>query len=480
MNALRWRAMENEQVDARRGDVRVFTRISLVVGAAVALAVAPAGASGGSAVRNAPEIRLDQAIATAAANRGRDRQGAVLDNFKFVGHSDLGGGIDFADVWAHGDFAYVGSRCGPEATGGGGVRVVDISNPRQPALVGVLPNPEFTRAEDVVVKSVSTPSFSGDLAAVGIQACFGSGHEGEVATGLRLFDVTDPASPRLLSVWDLPTGSIGCHEIDLVQRPDGQVLVGCARNLLDQVDFDTGAELPGGVKIVDATDPTSPVEITSWQLDLVPFSGIGCLPVKFAHSLRFAGGGEDLYVSYWDAGTVHLDISDPTAPVVVSDTVITPPDEDGDNHSMTLANGGSWLVINPEDFSPSDCGPDFGGWGEAYVYDASDPASPSFLGTFSTPNSRSARADGIYTVHNTEVALGRQFFSSWYSDGIVWWTMDDNGSSHQLGQFVPPASETEGIPLVWGVYVDSAHDLILASDFGSGLWLVRPKGLKNF
>jgi hypothetical protein len=78
------------------------------------------------------------------------------------------------------------------------------------------------------------------------------------------------------------------------------------------------------------------------------------------------------------------------------------------------------------------------------------------------------------------VALGRQFFSSWYSDGIVWWTMDDNGSSHQLGQFVPPASETEGIPLVWGVYVDSTHDLILASDFGSGLWLVRPKGLKDF
>jgi hypothetical protein len=71
------------------------------------------------------------------------------------------GGIDFADVWAHGDTTYVGSRCGPDATGGGGVRVVDISNPRQPAVVGTLPNPEFTRAEDVVVKSVSTPSFSG-------------------------------------------------------------------------------------------------------------------------------------------------------------------------------------------------------------------------------------------------------------------------------------------------------------------------------
>jgi hypothetical protein len=460
--------------------MRVFLRISLTVAAAAALAVAPTGAGGGSTA-NTPETGLDRAMATAAANRGHDRQGAMLDNFKFVGHSDLGGGsIDFADVWAHRDTAYVGSRCGPEHQGGGGVRVVDISHPTHPVLVSTLPNPEFTRAEDVVVKSVATPSFTGDLAAVGIQACFGSGHEGEVPTGLRLFDVTDPTSPQLLSEWFLPPGSIGCHEIDLVQRADGRVLVGCARNLVDQVDFNTGAELPGGVKIVDATDPANPVEIASWQLELDPFSGLGCLPVKFAHSVRFARGGEDLYVSYWDAGTVHLDIGDPSAPAVVSDTVITPPDEDGDNHSMTLANGGSWLVINPEDFSPSDCGPGFDGWGEAYVYENANTDNPTFLGTFSTPDSRSDRTDGIFTVHNTEVALGRQFFSSWYSDGIVWWTMDENGASHQLGQFVPPASELEGIPLVWGVYVDHVQNLILASDFGSGLWIVRPKGLKDF
>jgi hypothetical protein len=58
--------------------------------------------------------------------------------------------------------------------------------------------------------------------------------------------------------------------------------------------------------------------------------------------------------------------------------------------------------------------------------------------------------------------------------------MDDSGSSTQLGQFVPPATEAFGAPFVWGVYVDSEHDLILASDFGSGLWLIRPKGLKDF
>jgi hypothetical protein len=426
-----------------------------------------------------PDARLDATI-QAAQQRGQAQQPPLLDNFKLVGHSDLGGDIDFGDVWAHGDYAYLGSRCGDQALGGGGVRVVDISHPTHPTVVSTLANDEFTRAEDVVVRHVSTQSFTGDLAVVGIQACFGSGHEGEVPSGLRFFDVTDAAHPELLSEWDLPEGSIGCHEVDLVQRPDGMVLAGCARNLFDQIDFNTGEQIPGAVKFVDASDPTSPQLAASWEMPVVPFGGLGCLPVEFAHSVRFTDRGNTAYVSYWDAGTVHLDLANASSPQIVSDTLIAPPDEDGDNHSMTLANGGRWLVVNPEDFSPEDCGPGFDGWGEAYVYDNADTDHPTFLGTFSTPNSRSTRTDGEFTVHNTEVVLGRQFFSSWYSDGIVWWTMSSNGSSHQLGQFVPPSSDRFGVPLVWGVYLDSGHELILASDMGSGLWIVRPKGLNHF
>lgn len=335
-------------------------------------------------------------------------------------------------------------------------------------------------AQDVVVRRIRTPFFTGDLAVVGIQACLGSGHEGEVGTGLRFFDVTHPANPRLLSKWGLPPGSIGCHEIDLVERRDAMVLAGCARQVSDQIDLRTGGQVPGAVKLVDATDPRHPTTVASWELPVDPLAGVGCFDVNFAHSIRFEEHGSEAYVSYWDAGTIRLDLSVPAAPAVISSTVIAPPDEDGDNHSMTLANAGSWLVINPEAMSPADCGPDFDGWGEVYVYDQRHPARPTFLGTFSTANSWSAKTDGICTVHNTEVTLRRQLFSSWYSDGIVWWTMDQSGSSRQLGQFIPPPSERFGVPLVWGVYVDSVHDLILASDMGSGLWLVRPKALKRF
>jgi hypothetical protein len=393
--------------------------------------------------------------------------GTTMERFKLLGHADLGADIDFGDLWVNGNFAYVGSRCGTQAQGGGGVRVVDTSDPTSPKLVAKLANPMYTRAEDLVVRDVSTASFTGTLAVVGIQQCFGSGHT-DVFTGLIFFDVTHPAKPVQLAKWGLPTGAIGCHEVDFVQRPsDGKVLAGCARNLVDQQGGSTA------LHIVDATNPKQPKELSRYSLG-VGFQGVGCLPYQFNHSVRFEDGGKTLYGSYWDAGTINLDVSDPSKPKLVGTTKIMPPDEEGDQHSMTLANAGKWLIINTEDFSPGDCPGQnpLGGWGEVYIYDNTNPAAAKFLGTFSTSDSRSTRRDGTYTDHNTEVwGATDQFFSSWYGDGVVWWTMDANGVTTQLGRFAPSAAT------VWGVAVDPKRDLVMASDMGSGLWIVRPRGL---
>jgi hypothetical protein len=295
--------------------------------------------------------------------------------------------------------------------------------------------------------------------------------------GIRVFDVTHAARPTLLGQWDLPKATIGCHEVDAVQRVDGKVLAACARNLVDHQNS-AGAT---SIHLLDITNPAKPRLAADWTERLDPNAGVGCIPNQFTHSARFEDGGNSLYVSYWDAGTVHLNIADPASPAVVSQTKITPPDEDGDNHSMTLAQGGKWLVINTEDYSPGDCPGNsaLGGWGEVYVYDNTDPKRPAFLGTFSTPDSRSTRSDGVYTSHNTEVVGNDQFFSSWYSDGIVWWTMNQHGVSRQLGQFVPSGS-TGTPPEIWGVYIDTAHKVILASDIHSGLWFIKPKDLKGF
>src|SRR5439155_19284545 len=144
----------------------------------------------------------------------------------------------------------------------------------------------------------------------------------------------------------------------------------------------------------------------------------------------FAQNGRRLFVSYWDAGTIELDISNPTNPIFVNRTQLLQ-DEDRDNHSMTEV-GGRWMIINPEDFSPNVCGPSSGGWGEAWLYQRRN-GQTRFRGTFATPNSQSTRTDGIYTVHNTEVWGTNQAFSSWYTDGIRWWQFSKTGQTREHG-----------------------------------------------
>jgi hypothetical protein len=453
------------------------SRSCIAVLLALLLAVALAGSSN-AAPQQATSHRGDRLAEAARRVTPAASPAAQAKRFKLLGHSRLGGGGFNADVWGHRGFAYVGVwGAGPEACPATGVKVVDYRNPRRPRLVSRLQNPAGTTAEDVVVRRVHTQAFHGDLAVAGIQACDPGT---SVLRGLQFFDVTHPRRPRELGRWAAPRPTGGCHEVDLVMRRDGRVLAGCAIPFAEQIN---GSD---EVVLVDASNPRRPRKVGGWalgrDLGLDPTQGVGCFAASFAHSVRFFDGGRTVYVSYWDAGTINLRIGNPAAPRFVGRTPIAPPDEDGDNHSMTLAKGGRVLVINPEDFCVGD---GFGGWGEVYLYDNTRPRRTSFLGTFSTPNSRSSRTDGIFTVHNTEVVRGDEAFSSWYSDGIVWWHIGSSGVTRMRGQFVPPAAPDPmgffpTIPIVWGVYPDRDANLILASDINSGLWLLKPVGLGDF
>lgn len=419
-----------------------------------------------------------------AANLDSGRHAARTDGFRVLGHSTLGGGGLNADVWAHKGYAYVGVWSGTcPATG---VKIADYHNPLHPKRVSVLPNDPGTSAEDIVVRTVNTPSFSGDLAVTGIQVC--GDVDGPEFRGLAFFDVTDPRHPVELGRWAAPRFSVGCHEVDLVQRRDGRVLAGCANIFAEQINQSDE------IVLVDATDPESPTTAGGWavgaDLGVDPADNadnLGCFPATFDHSVRFVRHGMALYGSYWDFGAVLLDIGDPSAPAYISRADIAPPDEDGDVHSVVTAQEGRTLIVNPEDFSPVECPgePGLDGWGEVHIFDTRHASSPALVGTFSTRHSRSTRDDGFYSVHNTEVAKGTQAFSSWYSDGIVWWDFADRTNPRQRGQWVPPgAVDPTGIfpkvPIVWGVYLDHYRNLVLASDINSGLWILRPRGLGDF
>ena len=84
--------------------ITVFLACLTLLGAATATGSAPQRPLG-------PDQRLDRLLHRLQA--GSDAPAAAtLDNFRLVGHSDLDGFGDYGDLFAHGSFAYVGSRCG--------------------------------------------------------------------------------------------------------------------------------------------------------------------------------------------------------------------------------------------------------------------------------------------------------------------------------------------------------------------------------
>ncbi|TMK47713.1 MAG: hypothetical protein E6G55_02750, partial [Actinobacteria bacterium] len=286
------------------------------------------------------------------AGRPASSLAPVTNNFTVIGHTDLGASDTNGDVWVQGNFAYVGTWSDP--CNGLGVKIVDVSNPASPAMIGRVGAIAGTSAEDVVVRSVSTASFTGDLLAVGIQRCdFQNASLDTAKFGVDFWNVTNPAAPVHLSFLGVTTGEGGVHELDLFQRGTS-VYALLATPFSEWFDPEPG----GDFWIADVTNPAAPTVVGQWGagahgLSRGPFYGQGSFGARFDHSVRASADGMTAYVSYWDLGVLTLDISDVTNPTLLSRTMY-PPDADGDGHSVAVYQGTTktFLLQNDEDFDP--------------------------------------------------------------------------------------------------------------------------------
>jgi hypothetical protein len=326
---------------------------TLVALAVLGLVVPTAAASGPGHSKGPDVLRRHQESATA---RGAPSP-LILNNFELLGRANLGGGVPNGDVFFYdhggsvGKYAYVGTWSA-QCTGHG-AKIIDVNDPTKPRWVGFVGARKGSSNEDVVVVRIGDR----DVLGIGVQQCGRGG-----SNGLALFDVTDPRKPTELSF--LPVGAQGVHELDLVVRPDGTALALLAIPFSEFFSlFDPGTD-ERGLLIADITDPTNPSVVGGWTVNgagldipgaspeiVAPFHGLGHFPFTFAHSARAADEGRTAYVSYWDAGVIKLDISDPANPTFVGRTVFNVRD-DGDAHSMTPydVNGTRYILQNDEDY----------------------------------------------------------------------------------------------------------------------------------
>ena len=240
---------------------------------------------------------------------------------------------------------------------------------------------------------MNSPAFTGDLAVTSFQAC-----RNGVFRGFGLYDVTNPAQPRKLAL--VPLDPRGSHEIWLAAaRNHAWVYTAIpSSELIGAPDYDprTGdASTPGqpDFRIYDVSDPRNPTRIGAWgawrELGIKPNTGRGdFLRANFVHSVMVNTAATRAFLSYWDLGTVILDISQPSQPRYLGRT--PPSDGEGDAHSSWLAANGKVLIETHEN-----------GIGRPYFYDISNPRRPKLLSKFGPSLARSrSRIEYTQGVHD--------------------------------------------------------------------------------
>lgn len=295
---------------------------------------------------------------------------ATEKNVELVGKLELTGRFgdvlpeQIADVAVYNDTAYLNSWADPDCTRGG-VYIASVRNPRRPRELGFIPALTGNyHGEGAHVITAETDAFKGDLLAVNNELC---NDEATVGGGFDLYDVSDPRRPKVLvqGIGDFgPEGSLTgdetpanqYHSVFLWQDKKKVYLVGVDNEELTDVD------------IYDVTDPREPKPVAEFDLvatfpQIEDQLALGDSPFLHDMVVKRIGGKQTMLASYWDAGYVKLDVSDPAAPKYIGDTSFDGPDPltgleppEGNAHQAEFSANNRFILAADEDFNPYRAG----------------------------------------------------------------------------------------------------------------------------
>ena len=361
---------------------------------------------------------------------------------KVLGHHDPGG--PSGDVSLHKGYAYIGSWGFFNDTGAfcpaRGVRVYDLSNPRDPQHVSTFADEASTRCSLALGRRRSSPE--GEDTVVQGRSRRGQlpGLRSGGFTGIGLYDVTDPENPTELM---RQSGIFGVHELWLEARGRKAYVYEAA--IFHEVVAAEAGEDPATVnpefRIVDVSDPANPVQVGDWSawrdMGVSPLAGQGSFPFNVVHSVVVER--KVAYVSYWDFGTM-LDVR------------TRRPGSSGGRRSRTTRRGlahSAWTA-REEDPHPDGRGlrPD----AEPRRRDRLGlRAHLRHLGQGEPGRARDAHAPehdpvpppgpGDFTIHDPKVR-GNKLYTSWYTEGVVIWNIANPASP--TDRAVRPAREGRG------------------------------------
>lgn len=353
----------------RRG--KILSAASLIL---VLALLTPASADAGPGEMRPTDGAVDNAQATHAHDQHGGADGhlpATSSNVRVVGkmniNQDFPGRV--ADVGVFGDFAYLGAFFEPDCQKGG-VYVFDIANPAAPKQVNFIRTGNNSYVgEGVQVVRIDTPQFTGDVLALNNEVCGPVKPPGDnnlsTVGGATLVDVSNPKTEKFLSkgFGDFdpvgvsgPTVAHQVHSVFIWDAGDKAYAV-----LVDDEEF-------ADVDVFDISDPRAPVKVAEYDLAAMFPQILQAAPDNltevFLHDMivKPVAGKQIMLLSYWDAGYVKLDVTDPANPLYLADTDFTNPDPEllesagvssepeGNGHQAEFTRDNKYVIAADEDF----------------------------------------------------------------------------------------------------------------------------------
>jgi hypothetical protein len=322
---------------------------------------------------------------------------------------------------------------------GDGLHILDISDAMAPASAGFFGTPDAVR--DVAVAS--------DIAY--LAEAFSPGDNPNERGGLRLVDISDPASPAAIAYY--PMNPLHADAFEAPNAPHGAHSVAVAGGRA-YVTYRT--ERQGGLRVLDISDPAQPVEISNYRDYVYYVSDVAVVEgpsTDAEQTYAYLATGVNM-------GLLVLNVSDPAQPVVLADNVpgwardlavvgdtLLVADEAGGLQIADISDpahptgAGSYITLgDARDIVVSeDRAYITGGLRDLWVVDVSAPAQPTQAGVF--PSSGS-----ILSV----AAAGSMAYLAAETEGLLVVDVSDPAHPSQIGAFDTPG-------LAYGVDVAGAH-----------------------
>jgi hypothetical protein len=244
-----------------------------------------------------------------------------------------------ADVGVFNGYAYL-AAWGVVTCKYNGIHVVDVRTPASPKEVAFIGSKEGSYpGEGVQALHISTSAFDGDILVTNNEKC----KEPAGFGGMNIYDVSRPTAPTPLAegVGDSSVPGAGkkdAREIHSVFAWDAGT-----KAYAVIVDNEEGTD----VDIIDITDPKKAFLLAEYDLDEEFPQILQAAPANlievFFHDVvvKEIGGRQVMLLSYWDAGYVAIDVTDPLAPTYIGDTDFTNPDPEAAESGMTVAPEGN-------------------------------------------------------------------------------------------------------------------------------------------